>query len=154
MDILHPEFVSFLKCASQNKLRYMVIGGYAVNYYGFIRNTQDLDIWIAPTEDNKQCFINTLLCMGYSGNEVSPLTEEDFTEPFKADVGEIDVLTYVHPNISFEEAEAKQVAFTIEESLVMNLVPYDFLLYIKVRAGRDKDLWDVSRLTEINDKKK
>jgi hypothetical protein len=34
MDILNEEFLLFLKCAGQNKLRYMLIGGYAVNYYG------------------------------------------------------------------------------------------------------------------------
>ena len=87
----------------------MIIGGYAVNYYGYNRNTHDLDVWIAPTDENRQAFINTLRCMNYSENEVSPLYKEDFTQLFKADIGangaNIDVLTFVHPSISFDDAE-------------------------------------------------
>ena len=82
MDILNHEFLLFLKCAQQNSLRYMVIGGYAVNYYGYNRNTDDMDIWIAPTNENKNAFMNTLLCMNYSEQEVSPLHKEDFTKGF------------------------------------------------------------------------
>ncbi len=47
MDVTNKDFLLFLNCAQQNKLRYMIIGGYAVNYYGFHRATDDLDIWIA-----------------------------------------------------------------------------------------------------------
>lgn len=65
MDIEHPEFVSFLKCALQHQLRYMCIGGYAVNYYGYHRTTEDMDIWIAPTNGNKELFLKTLTCMEY-----------------------------------------------------------------------------------------
>ncbi len=54
MDILHPEFLLFLRCAQTNNLRYMLIGGYAVNYYGYNRNTDDMDIWLAPTNENKK----------------------------------------------------------------------------------------------------
>lgn len=52
MDIENEEFLLFLKCAKKNNLRYMCIGGYAVNYYGFHRATDDMDIWIAPTNEN------------------------------------------------------------------------------------------------------
>jgi len=44
MDIENEEFLLFLKCAKQNDLRYMCIGGYAINYYGYHRVTEDLDI--------------------------------------------------------------------------------------------------------------
>ena len=76
MDLLHPEFILFLSCAKKNKLRYLLIGGYAVNYYGYSRNTHDLDVWIAPTIENRNAFINTLLCMNYAENEISPLYNE------------------------------------------------------------------------------
>jgi len=56
MDVLNKEFRLFLQCAQQTRLRYLLIGGYAVNYYGYIRNTDDLDIWLAPTNENKEAF--------------------------------------------------------------------------------------------------
>ena len=64
-----------------------VIGGYAVNYYGYHSNTEDLDIWIAPTNENKEYFYEYTSCMNYSEEEVTPLYKEDFTHPFKATIG-------------------------------------------------------------------
>lgn len=87
MDIEHPEFLNFIRCAEKNKLRYMCIGGYAVNYYGFHRATQDLDIWIAPTNENKKCFFNTMPCMGYTESEYDHLKNEDFTSYFMCSIG-------------------------------------------------------------------
>src|SRR5438477_5635521 len=100
MDILNSEFLLFLKCAQDNNLRYLLIGGYAVNYYGYNRNTSDMDIWLAPTNENKQLLINTLLCMKYSATEVAPLYDEDFTKPFigiiNANDENMNILTFVH----------------------------------------------------------
>lgn len=109
MDVLHDEFLLFLDCAHKNNLRYLLIGGFAENYYGYNRNTDDMDVWLAPTNEKRQVFINTLLCMNYSENEVAPLYNEDFTTYFVGNLGSgdarIDVLTIVHHAISFDEAE-------------------------------------------------
>lgn len=158
MGILNDEFLLFLKCAGENNLRYMLIGGYAVNYYGYVRNTDDMDVWLAPTNENRQSFINTLLCMKYSENEVAPLYQEDFTAPFVGNVGgtenRIDFLTVVHYAISYDEAEKGKNTFEIIPNVFMHLVPYDFLKNIKLRSARPKDLWDVARLEELRNKTK
>lgn len=104
MDILNDEFILFLQCAQQNKLGYMLIGGYAVNYYGYNRNTKDMDVWIEPINENILLFIKTLLCMKYSERVVSALNEEDFTQPFMGTFGsngsDKDILTIVLHSIS------------------------------------------------------
>jgi hypothetical protein len=157
MDIEHPEFLLFLNCAGKNNLRYMCIGGYAVNYYGFHRITEDMDIWIAPTRENKIAFLKTLHCMGYTENETDYIKDEDFTTYFMCTLGVrphvIDVLTIVHKNISFDEAEKNMTVHTTDNGLNMNLVPYDFLKDIKLRSSRPKDLWDIARLEELRNKK-
>ena len=157
MDLLHPEFVSFIKCATKNSLRYLLIGGYAVNFHGYNRNTQDLDVWIAPTAENKKAFINTMLCMNYSPSEVTIFNDEDFTQPFKADIGtvdaDIDIMTHVHHLINFDEAEKEKAIFFIDEDLSMNFVSYDFLIQTKLKAARPKDLWDIEQLEKIRKNK-
>lgn len=156
MDILNDEFLLFLQCAQQNKLRYLLIGGYAVNYYGYNRNTDDLDVWIAPTNENKLLFINTLLGMKYSERKVAPLYDEDFTLPFVgsfvSEGSNIDVLTVVHHSISYIEAEENKNVFEIAPGLFMNLVPYNFLKEMKLFARRDKDLWDISQLEKLRNR--
>ncbi|HEY6975911.1 MAG TPA: hypothetical protein VH396_06465 [Chitinophagaceae bacterium] len=157
MSILNNEFLLFLSCAGKNNLKYMLIGGYAVNYYGYNRNTNDMDVWLEPTNENKKSFINTLLCMNYSEQEVAPLYKEDFTHPFKATVGSenasLDFLTFVHHTINFDEAYNKKEIFEIKEGTSMQFVPYDFLKDMKLKAHRDKDYFDVARLEEIRNKK-
>ncbi len=153
MDLLNDEFLLFLKCAGQNNLRYMLIGGYAVNYYGYVRNTKDMDVWIAPYNENKLAFINTLLCMKYSADEVAFLHNEDFTQPFVGNIGSaentIDILTVVHHTLSYDEAEKNKNTFEIQEGIFMQLVPYNFLMEMKLFARRDKDLWDIAKLEEL-----
>lgn len=157
MDILNEEFLLFLKCAWQNSLRYMLIGGYAVNYYGYNRNTNDLDVWIAPTIENKAKFIDTLLCMKYSEREVAPLKDEDFTQPFIGHFGtpgnDIDVLKVVHHSLSYDEAEKNKEVFEIETGTMMNIVPYHFLIKMKLIARRPKDYLDVSELDKLRNNK-
>lgn len=157
MDILNHEFLLFLQCAARNNLRYLLIGGYAVNYYGYNRHTADMDVWLAPDNRNRDAFINTLLCMQYSENEVAPLKKEDFTAPFVGTIGSgdamLDVLTFVHRSVSFEEAERTKNIFEVQPGVVMNIVPYHILKEMKLRSHREKDMFDIARLEEIRNKK-
>ncbi len=157
MDILNHEFLLFLQCAHQHKLRYLLIGGYAVNYYGYNRNTEDLDIWLAPTNENRRALMDTLLCMNYSDQEVAPLLEEDFTSPFVGTIGSagaaIDILTYVHHAISFDEAEKGKGIYEIQPGVFLNIVPYQILKEMKLRTHREKDMFDIARLEEIRGSK-
>lgn len=157
MDIEHPEFISFLKCAQKNKLRYMCIGGYAVNYYGFHRMTEDLDIWIAPTNENKKCFFDTMLCMGYTENEFDDIKDEDFTTYFMCSLGTrpnvIDVLTIIHQVANFDEAEKQMSVHMINDDIEMKIISYELLKTIKLRSQREKDYWDVAQLDKLRNKK-
>ena len=157
MDIEHPEFLLFLKCAGQNKLRYMCIGGYAVNYYGFHRLTEDMDIWIAPTNENKKCFFNTMLCMGYTESEFDDIKDEDFTTYFVCTLGAmpnvIDVLTILHHKLNFDEAEKNMTIHKVNDAVELKLVSYDVLIETKLRSHRPKDLEDISKLEQLRNKK-
>lgn len=153
MDILNHEFLLFLSCAQKNGLRYLLIGGYAVNYYGYNRHTADMDIWLAPDNENREVFINTLLCMNYTEQEVAPLRKEDFSKPFVGSIGAadslIDILTFVHHSISFAEAEKLKTVFEIQKGVSLHIVPYTILKEMKLLSHREKDMYDIARLEEI-----
>jgi hypothetical protein len=157
MDIEHPEFLNFLSCAQKNKLRYMCIGGYAVNYYGFHRTTEDLDIWIAPTNENKKCFFNTLLCMGYTESEFEYIKNEDFTTYFMCTLGArpnvIDILTVIHQAVNFDEAEKNMTLHKLTDDLELKLVSYEILKDTKLYSHRPKDLEDISKLEKLRNNK-
>ena len=45
---LPPDFREFLKLLNSYQVEYLLIGGYAVGFYGYPRATADMDVW---TED-------------------------------------------------------------------------------------------------------
>lgn len=156
-DIGDEFFVEFLVAVQRHHVRYMLIGGIAVNFHGVIRNTLDMDIWLAPTNENRDSFYKVLLDLGYEDEEISEYKTVDFTSFFKCSIGEmpstIDCLTFVHPNIDFDAAEKEMIRYDLGNELFLNVVNYDFLRNMKVLTHREKDWYDVARLDELNKKK-
>jgi hypothetical protein len=50
--LLPPEFKRWLSALASNQVEYLVVGGYAVIYHGYVRTTGDLDIWVAGNAEN------------------------------------------------------------------------------------------------------
>ncbi len=53
MDIFDEEILKFWNALSDNKVKYIMVGGYATNLHGFQRYTGDMDIWIEDTIENR-----------------------------------------------------------------------------------------------------
>ncbi len=73
LDIEDENILKFVEMMQHQQVRYMLIGGMAVNYYGVNRTTQDMDLWLAPTTENKHSFIITLQEMGYQKEKLEDL---------------------------------------------------------------------------------
>ena len=54
MDIFDEEIWKFWKALQNNNVRYIMVGGYAINLHGFSRFTGDMDIWIEDTVKNRE----------------------------------------------------------------------------------------------------
>lgn len=46
MDILDGEIITLWRSLHTNKVKYIMVGGFATNLHGFSRTTADLDIWV------------------------------------------------------------------------------------------------------------
>lgn len=75
---LNQDFREFLQSLSDNKVRYLVVGGYALAAHGHPRYTKDLDIWIEPTRQNFRSLLTALEQFGFGSIE---LREDDFLSP-------------------------------------------------------------------------
>jgi len=53
MNIFLESHSNLLEKLIKANVEFLIIGGYAVNYYGYNRTTGDLDIWIKPDNFNK-----------------------------------------------------------------------------------------------------
>jgi hypothetical protein len=156
-DIADEFFLEFITALQRRGVRYMLIGGIAVNFHGYIRNTQDMDIWLAPTNENRDLFYQVLLDLGYTEEEIPEYKEQDFTSIFKCSIGAlpqaIDCLTYVHPKIDFDEAEKVMIKHPIGNNVDLNVVDYDFLRKMKILTHRPQDWADIAQLDEIKKRK-
>ena len=50
----------FLKLLNSKRVEYLLIGGYAVGYYGYLRATADMDVWIAIAPKNADKLVRVL----------------------------------------------------------------------------------------------
>ena len=75
--ILNPDFKEFFQLLNENKVRYLVIGGFAVAFHGYPRFTKDIDIWLWLNPKNAELVIKTLADFGFQS---LGLTEYDFLE--------------------------------------------------------------------------
>jgi len=54
VDVFDEEILNFWRALQENKVQYILVGGYAINLHGYQRFTADLDIWIKDELANRQ----------------------------------------------------------------------------------------------------
>jgi hypothetical protein len=156
MEILLPEFKHLLLLLNKHKVSYMLIGGYAVIYYGYERTTTDMDIWLQPTNTNKAKLIEALKEFGIGSASIKALSELDFAKTqfffFGKKPRRIDFLTSIN-NVKFEEA-IKEVNFFSVKKDKIPVIQYNHLILSKITNERAKDRADVEELQKIRGNKK
>jgi len=50
--LLNQDFKEFLQSLKKNKVKYLIVGGYAVAFHGHPRYTKNIDIWLSPDKEN------------------------------------------------------------------------------------------------------
>jgi len=74
--MLSKEFKEFAELLNSLKVEYLLVGGYAVVLYGYVRYTGDIDFWINPSKENAVRLIEVLKRFGFGSLNLSI---EDFT---------------------------------------------------------------------------
>ena len=142
------DFLDFFVLLNENKVEYMLIGGYAVSFYGYPRFTGDIDIWINNTKRNAE---KVLKSMSEFGIPVQKIKIEDLTsnepmnglyfgkEPFR-----IDIITALE-NLSFKKSYKSFKKIKVNKVTIKVISKTD-LIKNKIISGRHKDLADVEEL--------
>lgn len=73
-------FEELLQLFNRHKVRYCVIGAFAVAFYAIPRYTKDLDILVEPNEANGNKIMLALQEFGFDDPDI---TASDFTEPWR-----------------------------------------------------------------------
>lgn len=151
------EIINIWKVFEVNNLKYITIGGFAVNIYGYSRNTGDLDILIEDSLENRKNLRKAFIEIGIGDFESIETMQfipgwTDFTLFFGL---QLDVMTSIKglENVPFEELLEKATK-VILGNVAVNFIDYDNLIIAKKATNRLKDQLDLEELNKINNPNK
>jgi len=142
------DFKELLGLLNSRAVEYVIVGGYAVAFYGSPRFTGDLDILVNPTPENAARVLAALDDFGFKS---TGLTAGDFTTPENViQLGyppvRVDFITTL-TGVSWAQAYAGKTAGSYGEIPVFFL-GREQLLANKRALGRKRDLADLEALGE------
>jgi predicted nucleotidyltransferase len=144
---LPADFKEFLSLLNSKQVEYLLIGGYAVGYYGYPRATADIDIWIAVNSVNAEKVAAAI--EEFFGTTVDGATAELFLQGNKiARMGvppfRIEILTTIS-GVNFEDCYRERTVDKID-GIEVALISLKHLKANKKASGRLKDLNDLEHL--------
>ena len=140
---LPPDFKEFLRLLNSNAVEYLLIGGYAVGYYGYPRPTGDMNVWIATTPDNARRVVDALREFGFDCPVENLLRENEVIRmgvpPFR-----LEILTTIS-GVDFSACYARRLQMLLDDVQV-SLISLSDLKVNKRASGRSKDVADLENL--------
>ena len=146
---LDKDFREFVELLNEHDVQYLVIGGYAVNFYGYPRYTKDIDFWLWMTEDNIDKLLDAIRAFGFGSLN---LEKEDFMSPENIiqlgyEPYRIDLLVDVE-GIDFSDCFSRKTDAELD-GVEIKFLALEDLIKAKKKAGRLQDLADAEQLERI-----
>jgi hypothetical protein len=143
---LNPNFLELSKLLNAHSVRYLLIGGYAVGYHGWARNTKDIDFWIASDPGNQKRVIAALREFAFPSAEDNILAEDDAMLRFGVPPFRVEFLKKIS-GVSFEDAWPNRVLWDDGE-IQIPVIGIEDLRRNKAASGRPQDLADLKALPQ------
>lgn len=145
-------FEEVLAAFNRHTVNYMVVGGYAVNFHGYERNTSDLDIWVKSTKENIGVIAIALHELGFDDESIQHVQGFDINTPFLFHIGfsphDVEVFNFV-TGVKYEEAEPHRILFSTAQNLPVYFISINDLILNKMLTNRTQDKLDVEMLQRI-----
>ena len=143
-----PDFKELLKLFEKHKIRYLIVGGYAVMKYSEPRFTNDLDVFIATDQENAKSVYSALKEFGAP---LENLSSDDFThEGYFYQMGRppmrVDIMMSI-PGIKFDQAWKNREMVEVEDLKIFFISRSD-LISAKEASDRPQDHIDLDKLKE------
>lgn len=145
---LTPEFRDFLACLNRAGVEYLLVGGYAVNHYGYHRFTEDIDFWVGVSDRNLDRLLAAI--RDFFGEELAGLDKKFLQANESLFLGAIPnkIEVFKHcSGLSFSDAYSRRTEVNLDGEPV-KLISLADLRANKRATGRNKDLADLDNLPE------
>jgi len=145
---VEKDYAGLLKLFNKNKVRYCIVGAYAVAFYARPRYTKDIDILVEPEIKNALRIIRALQEFGF---QTLGLTEKDFSQKNKiVQLGyeplRVDILTSIE-GCSFKDVWKNKITSRYGRQKVF-FIGIDELIRNKRASKRRQDKIDLDILLQ------
>ncbi|MGB8520566.1 MAG: hypothetical protein WCD38_10445 [Candidatus Tumulicola sp.] len=142
------DFKELLSLFNEERVRYLIVGAFALAYFGRPRYTKDLDIWVDPAGDNPARVFRALATFGAPlGNvSVEDFGDEDTVFQIGVEPLRIDILAGIS-GVAFGGAWSRRVHAEYA-GVAVNIISRDDYVANKTASGRPHDLRDIETLLE------
>lgn len=155
---------AIVRALNQAGVKYLIVGGIAVNAHGYVRLTRDIDIVLALDPANAAKGLNTLLAIGYQMS--IPARPEEFADAqvrlnwirnkrmivlklWSDEHRRTPVDIFVYEPFDFAAESQNANILEVYPGLSAPVVSLPTLLQMKRSAGRPQDMIDVEELLRI-----
>jgi len=145
---------------NREEVEFLVIGGVAVGFHGYVRATKDVDIVPAPDSENLQRLARLLDRLDAQIEGADEFEEDELPDPLDPDalalrgnwvlrtrLGRFDIMQWIGDEALWEKL-APAALDTEVDGLRIKVVGYEDLVALKEMAGRPEDLTDLRRLRQ------
>jgi hypothetical protein len=144
--MLNEDYKDILQALSDENVKFILVGAYALAAHGYPRATMDIDIWVMPSPDNAEAVLRALRSFGAP---LQNLTKKDLEEDgtvFQIGVAprRIDIITAA-TGLTFEHTYQNSVLVNID-GIDVHIPSIEDLIINKKATGRTKDLADAEAL--------
>lgn len=144
--MLSDDLKEFLRFLNEEKVEYLLIGGWAVGYYGYPRLTQDMDVWVELSLDNARRILRSLERFGFKAGVAD---ESLFLKPgnivrFGFPPNRIEILNQIS-GVEFAECVTRKEMADFD-GVQIPVIAREDLIRNKSASGRHKDLADIEGL--------
>ena len=154
MRLLPPDFRDFLKLLNRRRVRYLIVGGYAVGYHGYPRATGDLDIFIAISPRNAAAMVAVFKEFGFVTADLTPrlFASRGSVARLGRPPLRIEIINEID-GVRFEDCYARRQTTKLD-GIRVSFIDYADLLKNKAAAGRPKDIADLAYLKKPKKRRK
>lgn len=153
MDISREDVTELFRSLNEHRVQYLLVGGLATALHGYVRATEDLDLWIRTGDDNQANLITALRENDVAGAEYLKDVPLLFgwtsvavgKRGFTLDMGHA-LKAFADTNFDACYARAVDASF---DGVPFKVIHLNDLITEKLATGRPKDLLDVEELHKI-----
>jgi predicted nucleotidyltransferase len=142
------------------RVEFVVIGGVAVGFHGYVRATKDLDVVPAPDRPNLERLVTVLRALDAELDGAGEFEASELPDPLDAStlelggnwvlqtrLGRFDIMQWIGDAELWTMLSPSAVEVEME-GMQVKIAGYDDLVALKRKAARPSDLEDLERLRQ------